>query len=210
MLRTIWQAALVAMIALPACALETRAITDAERAAFSAFYRARFPGATPPAPVFIIERDSAALPWRLFAQVDAKARRGARGLCRTERTRFMLGSEWAMEQPTGLAWFDRASCGAAPAQHVQILQRMPDTDVIALAESSAAVLARARLLFAGNTSCAVQRSSRFRLHAMDVGAPVAGGEDMAELIYRSDRNTSATVWVRRSGLAYDPWNVRCN
>lgn len=210
MLRTIRQAALLAIIAVPAFALETRAPLDAERASFAAFYRAHFPGAKLPAPVFIIERDSAAQPWRLMAQVDARPRRGARGLCRMERMRFVFGSEWAMEQPTRHAWFDRNRCGAPAAQHVLVLTRMPDTDVIALAENAPAVLARARLLFAGNTSCAVQRSSRFRLHAIDVGAAVAGGEEMAELIYRSDRNTSATVWVRRSGLAYDPWNVSCN
>lgn len=210
MVRMITLAALLCAVALPALALETRPPTDAERAAFAQFYRSHFPGAKAPATHFMIERDAPGQAWRLFAQVNAKPRRAPRGLCRMERMRFVFGSEWAMEQPTRLAWFDRAGCSAPPQQHVLIMERMPDTDITALIEHAPRVLTRARLLFAGNTSCAVQRSSRFRLHAIDVGAPVSGGEEMAELIFRSDRNTSATVWVRRSGLSYDPWNVSCN
>ncbi|QYF93790.1 hypothetical protein KY495_00675 [Massilia sp. PAMC28688] len=210
MVRMMTLAAFLYALALPACALETRAATDAERAAFADFYRSRFPGAKAPGPVFTIERGGPGQPWRLTARVDAQARRAARGLCRMERMRFVFGSEWAMERPIGLAWFHPVACAAAPPQHILILQSMPDTDVTALAAHAPAVLKRARLLFAGNTSCAVQRSLPFRLHAIDVGAPVSGGEEMAELIFRSDRHTSATVWVRRSGLAYDPWNVSCN
>jgi hypothetical protein len=210
MVRMITLAALLYSAALPALALETRPPTDAERAAFASFYRSHFPGASPPNPVFMIEREGAGQNWRMYAQVDAKPRRAPRGLCRMERMRFVFGNEWAMEHPTRLAWFDRTACGAPPPQHVLVMERMPDTDITALAEHAPHILKRARLLFAGNTSCAVQRSSRFRLHAIDVGAAVSGGEEMAELIFRSDRNTSATVWVRRSGLAYDPWNVSCN
>lgn len=203
-------ALLMCALALPAAALETRAPRDAERASFDAFYRAHFPGARVPQPSFTIERDRPAQEWRVYAQADATARRAARSLCRMERMRFVLVKEWAMEQPIRLAWLDKAACAAPPPQHVRILERMPDTDVMALLAHAPNVLERARLLFAGNTSCAPQRALRFRLHAIDVGAPVAGGEEMAELIFRSDRQTSATVWVRRTGLAYDPWNVSCN
>lgn len=210
LMRTTWLAALAAMACAPVAAAESRAATDTERAAFSAFYRAQFPGARDVAPSFIIERDNDRQPWRLGARVDAKPRRAARALCRMDRMRFVHVGEWAMDQPTRLAWLDRGSCGAPPATAVLLLERMPDTDVVALLEQHANVLSRARLLFAGNTSCAVQRSLRFGLHAIDVGSAVPGGEEMAELVFRSDRNTSATVWVRRTGLAYDPWNVSCN
>lgn len=210
MLPLLLHAALLLSAAIPAQAVETRAPVDAERAAFSAFYRAHFPGARQPEPVFSIEREGASQPWRITAHVDAKARRAPRALCRMERMRFVMGREWAMEQPTRLAWIDRAACGVPPATHILVMERMPDTDVAALIEHSPNLLARARLLFAGNTSCAAQRSLRFRLHALDVGVAVSGGEEMAELVYRSDRNTTATVWVRRSGTTYDPWNVSCN
>lgn len=203
-------ALLMCAFAFPAAALETRPPQEAERASFDAYYRAHFPGARVPQPVFTIERDRATQPWRIYAQADAKPRRAPRGLCRMERMRFVYGAEWAMEQPTRLAWLDKTACTAPPPPHVLVLERMPDTDVSALLEHAVSVLARARLLFAGNTSCAAHRALRYRLHAIDVGAPVAGGEEMAELIFRSDRRTSATVWVRRSGLAYDPWNVSCN
>lgn len=210
MLRTMLCAALMMAATLPALAAETRPPQDTERTSFDAFYRAHFPGARPAAPVFTIERESAGAPWRIAAHVDARPRRGQRGLCRMERMRFVMGKEWAMEQPMRLAWIAPAACAAPPPQHILVMERMPDTDVLALMASHTSLLARARLLFSGNTSCAAQRSWRFRLHAIDVGSVVDGGEEMAELIFRSDRHSTATVWVRRAGTAYDPWNVSCN
>lgn len=200
---------ILAALALPASALEAPMPSSVERASFAAFYRAHFPGAALAEPIFIVEQSGTAQGRRLLAQVDTRARRAPRGLCRMDRRRFVFGSQWTIGQPARLAWVDHARCSAPPQHQVQILQNMPDTDVIALLAHAPTVLARARLLFAGNTSCAVQRASRFRLHAITVGAPVAGGEEMAELVFRSERNSSATVWVRRSGLAYDPWNVSC-
>ena len=189
-------------------AAETRLPTDEERASFYAYYQQQKGSAAPVGAIVSVVRDGAALPWRIEAYVDAPARRALRTLCRMERMAFTREGQWRPVQTRQFAWSTAASC-AAPVHPVALGQRMPDTDILALIEQQAALLARARLLMAGNTACAVQRAYNYRLAAIDVSVFVSGSEEMATLTYRSDRGPTARVWARRTGLAYDPWNVSC-
>ena len=190
------------------CAAETRVATDDERASFHTYYLQQKGNAAPAGATVNAVREGAAGAWRLEALVDAPARRALRTLCRMERTAFIREKQWQSAQTRQFAWSTAASC-AEPAHPVALGQRMPDTDILALIEQQGALLARARLLFAGNTACAVQRAYNYRLVAIDVSVFISGSEEMATLTYRSDRGPTARVWARRTGLAYDPWNVSC-
>ncbi len=193
---------------------ESRAPSTAEQAAFHAYYQARYPDDHAAQPRFVVTRAAAGAPWRVGAVVDARARRGARNLCRMRRIEFVFDKAWrALEPERQLVWLQAGACAApAPAQlaHlVELVQRMPDADVIALLASQARMLPRARLIMAGNSSCASARSFAFSLAALDV-APLPGtAEEMATLVYRSDRGTSVRVWLRKSGAELDAWNVSC-
>ena len=187
---------------------QTRLATDEERASFHAYYLQQKGSAPPAGTIVTAVRDGAADAWRVEALVDAPARRALRTLCRMERTAFIHEKQWQSAGTRQFAWSTAASC-AAPAHLVALGQRMPDTDILALMEQQGALLARARLLFAGNTACAVQRAYNYRLAAIDVSVFINGSEEMATLTYRSDRGPAARVWARRTGLAYDPWNVSC-
>ena len=192
---------LAVLMSLPAVAAPP---TEAERAAFDAFYRQRFPEAPAATPVFSVSREG-----RVVATVDAPARRGLRALCRMERRDFRLAGRWsADDKPRSYAWLEQAGC-ANKALAVELLQPMPDVDLIALLERQAALLGSARILLGGNTACASQRSFRFALAQVTVGSAGPNPEVMAGLVYRSDHDTSATVWVRRSALEYNAWNVSC-
>ena len=188
------------LIAMPAMA----APTQAQRAAFDAFYRQRFPDAPAATPAFSVARDG-----RLAATVDAPAKRGLRTLCRMQRRDFRLAGRWsADDNARSYAWLEQTGCVHRELA-VELLQPMPDADLIALLERQAALLHSARILLGGNTSCASQRSFRFALAQITVGSAGPNPEVMAGLVFRSDHDTSATVWVRRSALEYNAWNVSC-
>lgn len=197
------------LLAAPAIAApETRAPTDAERASFDAFYQPRFPGAHA-APLLSIGRADPKQPWRIAASVDSAPRRGLGALCRLDRLDFSFAGHWnAAAEARPYAWLERAGC-AHPAPAVELLQQMPDVDLVALLERQAALLQSARILLGGNTACASQRSFRFALAAVTVGSAGPNPELMAGLVFKSDHATSATVWIRRSGLDYNAWNVTC-
>ncbi len=106
------------------------------------------------------------------------------------------------------AWIGRPHC-QAPARPVRLTQRLPDTELLSALEQHARVLQQARLLFAGNTSCASQRAFNFSLVSLGVSAAGRQWEEMVEWGFESDRNTTATVWARKNGTAYDVWYVAC-
>lgn len=208
--------ALAALLALPGSAWaapETRPVTDAERAAFHAWYQKRYPDAHAEQPRFIIERDDGTAAWRLAAVVERAPQRGYRQLCRMRRIAFRYANEtrsWSAEERLRqFVWLNPAAGCAAPARPVELLARMPDTELAGVLGQQAPLLASARLLMAGNSACARQRALPFALSAIDVGAGGAGAEEMVALTYVSDRATEVTVWVRRSGADYSPWNVAC-
>lgn len=206
----------LALLALPAAAHaapQTRPVAAAELAAFHAYYQKRFPDDHAAQPRFVIERASAAAPWNVAAVVDSAPRRGYRQLCRMRRIDFAYANEavtWNAAEPARqFVWLNPAAGCAVLGQPVELVQRMPDTELAGVLGQQAQILASARLLMAGNTACARQRSHPFVLNAVDVGASGSGAEEMLALLYRSDRAGKLTVWARRTGAEYSAWNVSC-
>ncbi len=136
----------------------------------------------------------------LAAQAQASdqglARRTLGALCRSQ-----LGQAQS-------AWLGRPNC-QAPARPIRLAQRLPDTELISALEQHAKVLAQARLLFAGNSSCASQRSFNFALVSLGVSAAGRQSEEMVEWGFESDRKSTARVWARKNGAGYDVWYVAC-
>lgn len=196
-----------ALMPAVAMAQQTRQPTAQEQASFQAWHQHQ-PNAGAVAPVVQVTRDSDTHPWRLQARQDGPPRRALRTLCRMERRLYTFDSQWQAGAAQQFAWHAPTGCSAI-ANPIALGQRMPDTDILALIEHQGALLARARLLFAGNTACAPQRAHNYRLTGIDVSIFIHGSEEMATLTYQSDRGPSARVWARRTGLAYDPWNVSC-
>ncbi len=192
---------------------QSRAVSEAERAAFHAYYQKRFPNEHADAPRFLVERKEGADSWNLSAQVDRAPQRGYRQLCRMRRVDFLYFNEaraWSAAEGTRqYVWLNPAAGCAQAGAPVELKVRMPDTEVVSVLAQQENLLASARLLMAGNSACASQRSYRFALAAIDVGASGSGVEEMVALTYASDRATRATVWARRGGAEYSPWNVSC-
>ena len=189
----------------------SRPATAGEQDGFNAYYQRAYPDAPPgAAPMLSASRTTAGTPWTVAATVDAAPVRGAGLLCRLQRSSFVLGKRWQPQNtPRQLVWLQRGAC-RAPAQAVELLQRMPDLDVIPLLAGAAALLPRARLVMAGNSSCAAARSFPFALAALDV-APLPGGpEQLPVLVYQSERGALARIWVRVSAAGLDAWNVSCS
>ncbi len=204
-------AALCTLLPAVAFGAEARAPSAAELKAFHAYYQQRFPNDHEAQPRFAITHAGPAAPWSVAASVESAPRRGLTPLCRMTRIDFSYDKAWlAADRPRQFVWLARGAC-VTPAAPVELMQRMPDSDVIALLAHAPALLPRARLIMAGSSACASQRSFPFALVALDVGngGAGAGGEEMAGLIFRSDRNTTAQVWLRKSGADLDPWNVSC-
>lgn len=184
-------------------------------ASFAASARLLAPDASASAPVFAAERAAGARVWNVSATVDGAPVRGATPLCRMRRTRFAYqpqaapAQRWRSDGASQLAWVGAAGACVAPAQPVALLQPLPDTDVLAAYAQLVPLLRRARLLMAGNSSCAVLRSDRFRLAGMGVSAPPVGAEEMLVLRFESERGSDAQVWVRRRALELETWHVAC-
>jgi len=222
----------VALSAHAVPAPEQREPTDAEARSFDAYFAQRMEsagaaGAAKPLlqpPLLKAEREprgkSGKGPWQLTAQVDTRPRHGAVDLCHIIRTRFRYnpaardGQRWSEDGAPGeYVWLSGGpvACGA-PKQLVELpqpLPALPAADIVHLLEQQAPLLNRARLLFAGNTSCARQRAYQFELAAISSAAPEKGASAMYALTYRSDRATTARVTVRKSGPELTAWNVSC-
>jgi len=186
-------------------AAQAEAVSDAERKAFFDFYARTFPDDHGEQPVFGPRAAGAGL----VAHVDSPPRRGLRALCRMERRVFAYQNGWTVEPVRRqFVWIEPNACTRA-GQPVALQSPMPDADVLGLLERERAMLQSARLLFGGNSQCARQRALNFSLAGIVIGTSGSSTEVLAGLAFRSDRNSSATVWVRRSGLDYTAWNVSC-
>lgn len=191
---------------------ERRAPTAQELASFKAFH---ITPAAARAPVFDIARQSRKDPWRVEATVDGAPYRGAGALCRMTQNRYSYNpraaasQRWSMNGERRFAWLDRAPC-AKPTRLVELRQRIPDADLAPLIGQHGVLLLRARLLFAGNTSCAPHRSLRFRLAALDVSAPPHGKEELHALVFDSDSAARAQVWIKKRGAELNAWDVACS
>lgn len=196
-------------------AVATRAVSAAEMASFTTSLRQLMPSASAGAPVFAAERAVGARAWSVSATLTDAPARGAGLLCRMRRTRYAYqpqapaGQRWRVDGVSQFAWIGGAGACVAPTQPVALSQALPDTDVLAAYAQLPPLLQRARLLMAGNSSCAHLRSDNFRLASMGVSAPPLGAEEMLVLRFESDRGSDAQVWVRRRALELASWHVAC-
>lgn len=210
----------LALLALLACGLsasaaervapQVRAATVEERQSFAQFSAGR-PAAV--RTLFDVTRDASGRGWTVSATTEAPPHRGQGALCRTHRTSFVLQgagkqAKWKESGQLYYAWLDRGACRPV-AEPVRLLQRVPDAELEGVLLYQKPLLARARLLMAGNTECAPLRALNFSLAAVDVGASRPQAQEQYALVFRSDRNSYARVWLRRSGQQYDAWTVTC-
>ena len=206
--------------------IEQRAPTTEERESFDDFFRARNAaqpqrpwGAAPLfAPAFEIERRRGK-PWQVIARVDSAPRRSAPDLCRQIRSSFVYdaakpkGERWtdAAEAPQWYVWLAQPNAPCQAARYTVLMDTaVPSADAVALLRQHRELLIRARLLFAGNSGCARQRALTFRLAALKPSAATAGAPVMFGLVFESDRDTVATVAVRKHRGEYAAWNVSCS
>lgn len=206
--------ALLAWLAcsLPASAAE-RVATAGERKSFDDFYSQAHPQDKPARTLFEVRRDDGSRGWTVSATTEAPPHRGQGALCRTHRTIFVLKgvgkqAKWEESGVDYYAWLDRGACRPV-AEPVRLLQRVPDAELEGVLLYQKPLLARARLLMAGNTECAPLRALNFSLAAVDVGASRPQAQEQYALVFRSDRNSYARIWLRKSGQQYDAWTVTC-
>jgi len=203
MRRAIWAA-----LVLPAAAMaqeQSRAATPAEQKAFEAFYRARYPSGS--VPEVQAHRRRGGLPWGLSASMDAPPQRAVLPLCRMTRTLFEReGKTWQeLARKPVLTWVHHApQCGKPPAAPVELRSELPELDILRLLQQQAEILKSARLLMAGNTSCAPMRSRNFHLIALEL-AP----DHLPLLVFDNDIGGAARIAVRKTGADLTAWNVYC-
>jgi hypothetical protein len=188
----------------PALADEARAPTAAEQKAFEAWYRSR-PAAAAQAAAPQLETRRDGKRWRLSAHEDAPAVRAVLPLCRMPRTVFERQNKQWTERAETLIWVHHtAQCGPAPASAVRQRAELPELDILRLLQQQAELLRSARLLMAGNTSCAPMRSRSFQLSALD-RAP----DTLPLLVFDNDIGGTARISVRKTGADLTAWNVNC-
>jgi hypothetical protein len=149
---------------------------------------------------------------RVTATVDGAAQRAVLPLCRQPRTVFEYDprgrkeSRWSESgPPQTLVWIHHArQCGAQPETPVRLLQPLAEMDILMLLQQHAPILGSARLLMAGNTSCAPSRSRGYRLTGLD-----RGKDGLPVLVYESDIAGDVRVSVRRTRNELLPWGVSC-
>jgi hypothetical protein len=191
---------------LSASAAEAVAVDAQQRASLLDFYAQQYPGEPATRTVFESVPVVGGRGREVVGSVETPPYRGHGALCRTQRTKFVLHGEGkqARWQEAGMeyyAWLDRGTCRAV-AEPVRMLQRIPDVELEGVLLYQKPLLERARLLMAGNTL-------KFTLAAVDVGAAAPRAEERYALVFKSDRDSYARVWLRKSGAQYDAWNVTC-
>jgi hypothetical protein len=211
-----------AAAAAAAATLQQREATADERSSFDEYYRQQVPlhiGGGPGlfAPEFDIQRRSGAA-WQVIARVDSSPRHFTPELCRQIRTSYIYDAKARQDQrwttaaapPAWYVWLATPKVICTAAQYtVRMDPAVHTDDVTALLRQHKQLLSRARLLFAGNSSCARQRALTFRLSAIEPAPPANGAPVMVGMLFDSDRDTQVRVAVRKSRGEYTAWNVSC-
>jgi hypothetical protein len=201
---------------------QTREPSAEERSSFDDYYRQQVPanvsgGASLFAPTFDIQRRRGQA-WQVIARVDSSPRHFTPDLCRQIRTSYIYdakaakGQRWTSSAaaPEWYVWLATPKVICTAAQYTtRIDPTVNPADVTALLRQHRELLARARLLFAGNSSCARQRALTFRLSAIEPAAPANGAPSMVGMVFESDRDTHVKVAVRKHRGEYASWNVNC-
>lgn len=205
--------AVLSSVCVSAQAADDVAASAAERASLLQFYGQQYPGQSVARTIFQSGAVVGGTGRELVGSVEAPPVRGHGAVCRTQRTKFVLqgSGKQAHWQEAGMeyyAWLDRGACRPV-AEPVRLLQRVPDTELEGVLLYQKPLLERARLLMAGNTACAPLRALKFSLAAVDVGTSTPRDEERYALVFKSDRDSYARIWLRKSAGQYDAWNVTC-
>lgn len=170
---------------------DARAPAAAKRAALEHYLNAEFPGAKPVGGVL-----------QAAGLVELPAVRRGGMLCRATRLELEDSDGWRVAASYDVAWLNPAGCGARGGK-VRLGVGVQDAGAATLLAKYGQLLARARLLVAGDSRCAQERSSRFFLVAIDQE------DGMARLAFTSDRPVRLSVYVKPSGTDYDVWKIDC-
>lgn len=196
--------------------MESRTATAAEQESFFDWYHSNNSAAGNRGllrPQFSVTRDKGKRgKRRVTATVDGAAQRAVLPLCRQPRSVFEYDPRGRKDgrwhesgPPQTLVWIHHArQCGAQPETPVRLLQPLPEMEILMLLQQHAPILGSARLLMAGNTTCAPSRSRGYRLTGLD-----RGKDGMPVLVYESDIAGEARVAVRRTRNELLPWSVAC-
>jgi len=200
----VFLAAMAAQFAIAAPALETRAPTLAEQRSFQHFMQGSAPGMALPA--LRAERVRGTKQWEVGASVDAPPLRLVLPLCRVSRTRYALQADdsWRSDTSQHVWIHHTTNCGAPPADMVELRAPLAEIDMLRLIQAQGELLQRARLLMAGNTSCAPTRSRNFQLRSLGRSA-----DGMYLLGYESDIGSRVDITARQSRAELTAWNVNC-
>lgn len=203
--------------AKPLLAMERRDATAQERLSFARFYKQQF-SVSPPEPVALVGERARGrhAQWTLATTVDAAPTKGTGPLCTMSRASFgysahtSSGARWQqLSRDEQWVWINRTGPCGKPTQAVRLLAPMAGQDILGLLEGQQALLQRARLLMAGNSSCAALRSLPFNLASISLAPPAPGKAALPVLAFESDRSSTARVWVRSSGTQLTAWNTEC-
>ncbi|WP_426168982.1 hypothetical protein [Pseudoduganella sp. R-34] len=200
----VFLAAMAAQAAMAAPGADARAPTLAEQRSFEQFMQRTAPGA--PVPPLRIERGHDGRKWIASASSDAPPVRLVLPLCRVTRTRYAQQADdsWSADSSQHVWIHHTTSCGTPPATMVELRAPLPEIDMLRLIQAQGELLQRARLLMAGNTSCAPTRSRNFQLRALG-----RSPDGMFLLAYESDIGSKVDVTVRPSRAELTAWNVNC-
>lgn len=194
----------------------SRPATAAELRSFDQFLRQYDPAPGAGKAQLTVERPNGKGPWQLSATMETPPRLAMPGVCRLERSVFRHvprapdGQPWRSDgMAQAYVWLAVDGPCVAPARPVRLLQALPPQLVLQLLKENAALLNRARLLFAGNTQCARLRALPFALDALGAGARAAGAPTIYTLLFRGERGEHAQVDARYSRAELTAWNVSC-
>jgi hypothetical protein len=195
---TVWVLAAAQVQAEPAVP------TLAEQKSFAQFWQRTAAGAAPPP--LRRERAPETRQWRAVATVDAPPVRLVLPLCRVTRTQYTRQPDDSWRTSTAqLVWIHHTThCGTPPAGLVEVRAPLAEIDLLKLIQAQGELLQRARLLMAGNTSCAPTRSRHFQLRSLGRGA-----DGLFLLGYESDIGSRVDISVRPSRAELTAWNVNC-
>jgi hypothetical protein len=192
----------VSSAATMAAPLEQRAATAEETAALAAYVRTQFPRA--PIPALHAVREQGARRWTLVSgPVDLPGVRGIGMLCKSARIELANDGAWRVQQRAPVAWLNAANC-AKRGGKVIVGEGVTDKDVVVLLGQYGQILTRARLLVAGHSRCAAERSSRYYLQALRKGP-----KNFVTLDFSSDRPVRLSIHARPNGTDFDAWEISC-
>jgi len=200
----VFLAAMAAQAAMAAPGADARAPTLAEQRSFEQFMQRSAPGMPPPP--LRVERGRDGKKWIVSATSEAPPVRLVLPLCRLTRTRYAQQADdsWQAQSSQHVWIHHTTSCGTPPATMVELRAPLAEIDMLRLIQAQGELLQRARLLMAGNTSCAPTRSRNFQLRALGRSA-----DGMFLLGYESDIGSQVDITVRPSRAELTAWNVNC-